>query len=486
MPSHDNASQKIHDRLGHRVIDSDGHWREFEPIALDYLQQLAGPRVAKRWLTEAHSFGASAYSKMSWHEKLAKRHGQPSWWGMPVKQTIDVATSFLPELLHQRLPEMGLDFCVLYPTSVQLRAPYLSDDELRLAGTRAFNTYAAETWKDYADRCTPVGVIPMNTPQEAVAELEYCKKIGIKAVVLASLIRRNIPALEGKGVSRRYSVYLDVLGIDSPFDYDPVWQKCLELGYAPSFHSASSLTGLRNSPSNFVYNHIGHFAEANHAVAKAIFLGGVTRRFPGLRFVFLEGGAAWACTLFADLLGHWDKRNIGVITDNDPARYDLPQLAQYLKQYGGGKYLGRLEEFQKMLGATETLRPDELDEFKAVQIASKKDICELYAKKFYFGCEADDPTTNYAFQARANPFNVKLGALLSSDISHWDVPDMTAVLKEAWEHVEDRGMSEEDFYSFTFGNAVDAWTATNPDFFRNTQVEKETAEHLRCRKSSDV
>jgi hypothetical protein len=32
------------------------------------------------------------------------------------------------------------------------------------------------------------------------------------------------------------------------------------------------------SPVNFVNNHIGHFAAAGHAIAKAIFLGGVARR----------------------------------------------------------------------------------------------------------------------------------------------------------------------------------------------------------------
>jgi predicted TIM-barrel fold metal-dependent hydrolase len=485
MSSH-RSSREIHESLGHKVIDSDGHWREFEPIALDFLAQEAGAKVADRWAQQARLFGEGTYSKATWNEKLDKRLGQPSWWGMPVKRTVDVATSFLPKLLHERMPEMGLDFCVLYPSGSQLLAPYLSDEELRVAGSRAFNAYVADAWKDYSDRCAPVGVIPMHTPAEAVAELEHCKELGLKAVVLASLIRRDIPALQGKGISRRYTVYSDVLGIDSPYDYDPVWAKCLELGYSPSFHTASSLIGLRNSPSSFVYNHIGHFAEANHAVAKAIFLGGVTRRFPGLRFVFLEGGAAWGCALFADLLGHWDKRNGKVIGDLDPAKYDVAQLADYLNRYGGAKYVSRLEDFKKSLFAAQTQRPQELDDFRAAKIGSKQDIHDLYVKKFYFGCEADDPTTNYAFQAAVNPFNAKLGAMLSSDISHWDVPDMTEVLEEAWEHVEDRGMSEEDFYAFTFGNAVDAWTATNPDFFRGTAVEKEAYEHQERRKSAKI
>jgi hypothetical protein len=32
-------------------------------------------------------------------------------------------------------------------------------------------------------------------------------------------------------------------------------------------------------------------------------------------------------------------------------------------------------------------------------------------------------------------------------------------------------MSEEDFYAFTFGNAVKLWTSLNPDFFKGTLVE---------------
>src|SRR5205814_1018039 len=79
-------------------------------------------------------------------------------------------------------------------------------------------------------------------------------------------------------------------------------------GIAPTFHSSASGQGLRNSPSNFVYNHIGHFAAAGHAVSKAIFLGGVTRRFPELRFAFLEGGVGWAAQLFGDLIEHWERR----------------------------------------------------------------------------------------------------------------------------------------------------------------------------------
>ncbi len=57
-------------------------------------------------------------------------------------------------------------------------------------------------------------------------------------------------------------MWYDVLGLDSEYGYDPLWAKCVELGIAPTFHSASSNQGLRLSPTNFTYNHTGHFAAA--------------------------------------------------------------------------------------------------------------------------------------------------------------------------------------------------------------------------------
>jgi hypothetical protein len=100
-----------------------------------------------------------------------------------------------------------------------------------------------------------------------------------------------------------------------------------------------------------------------------------------------------------------------------------------------------------------------------------------FVPNFFFGCESDDPTVTYAF-AKANPFGAKLGAVLSSDISHFDVPDMTEVLEEAWELVEDKGLSEEDFHAFSFGNAVRLWASLNRDFFKGTVVEREARQYL--------
>ncbi|MGO9268042.1 MAG: amidohydrolase family protein [Candidatus Binataceae bacterium] len=472
-------SQQIHERLGHPVIDSDGHWREFEPIALDYLKETAGAKAVERWTSRLRALGEGDFARMTREQRLERRASQPAWWGMPVKNTLDMATSFIPRLMHNRLESMGLDFAVLYPTHCQLFAPYIGDEELRKAGCHAFNQYAADTWAEYSDRLTPIGAIPMHTPEEAIGELEHCKAIGLKAVALGSLIRRSIPEAERQGVSRRYACWLDVLGIDSIYDYDPVWRKCEELGYPVTFHSAASNFGLRNSISNFVYNHIGHFGEAGDAVCKALVIGGVTRRFPRLRFAFLEGGVAWGCSLLAALVGHWEKRNGQAIKDLDPAAVDRARLMELFKQYGDDKMTSRFAEFDQMMlkGGMGRTAPDEIDDFAAAKIVRKTDIRDLFVPKFFFGCESDDPTVTYAF-AKANPFGAKLGAVLSSDISHFDVPDMTEVLEEAWELVEEKGLSEEDFHAFSFGNGVKLWASLNPDFFKGTVVEREARQFL--------
>jgi hypothetical protein len=62
--------------------------------------------------------------------------------------------------------------------------------------------------------------------------------------------------------------------------------------------------------------------------------------------------------------------------------------------------------------------------------------------------------------------------MMGSDISHWDVPDMTEVLEEAWEMVDHGWIDEHAFTKFTFTNPVRFYTGTNPAFFKGTVVEE--------------
>jgi hypothetical protein len=79
-----------------------------------------------------------------------------------------------------------------------------------------------------------------------------------------------------------------------------------------------------------------------------------------------------------------------------------------------------------------------------------------------------------------NPFGAKINAIFSSDIGHFDVPNMRMVLPEAYELVEHGFITKDDFRDFTFGNAVRLWGGVNPRFFEGTKVAKEAAAELRA------
>ena len=477
--NHSPNPAKIRARLNHPVIDADGHWLEFGPGVADYLKRVGGERVA----TAFRAFGDRITHILSLtpQDRHARRRAQEAWWAFPTRNTIDRATSMLPKLLHERLPALGIDFAVLYPTA-GLGVPFIPNDELRRATCRAFNQFMAEQFGAYSDRMTPAAVIPMHTPAEAIEELEHAVgTLKLKVVLMASMLRRPIVALADKAPEAvRYANWYDMLGIDSDYDYDPVWAKCVELGVSPTFHSGSRGVGLRNSPSNFTYNHIGHFAAASEAVCKAIFMGGVTRRFPTLKFAFLEGGVGWACGLYSDLIGHWKKRNARALEDVDPRKLDRTKLAELFQRYGGEGAVEMLRQARELSDIATVMAeaPAALDDYQACGIERAEDIRALFVKNFYFGCEADDPLNAWAFNDRVNPFGAKLNTLFGSDIGHFDVPDMNEVLAEAYELVEDGLITDADFRDFVFANPVRFWGDSNPDFYKGTVVEREARDLL--------
>src|SRR6266849_6289616 len=79
------------------------------------------------------------------------------------------------------------------------------------------------------------------------------------------------------------------------------------------------------------------------------------------------------------------------------------------------------------------------------EISHKEDFRDLYVSRYYFGCEADDPINAWAFNRKANPMGARLNAFFSSDIGHFDVPDMTEVVPEAYELVEHGLLDDDDF-----------------------------------------
>jgi hypothetical protein len=121
---------------------------------------------------------------------------------------------------------------------------------------------------------------------------------------------------------------------------------------------------------------------------------------------------------------------------------------------------------------------DCIDDWAATGIENKKDLHDQFVPRFFFGCEADDLTIAHAFNSSSMHGGARLQALFSSDVAHWDVPDMTETLAESYELVEKELITENDFREFTFTNMIKLHTALNKDFFKGTAIESEVKKVL--------
>ncbi len=473
----ESRSADIRAKLGHPIIDSDGHIIEILPVLLDFVKQVGGADMVKRF--EDFGNARRAYEK-NLDELRDTRETVSTWWLTPTHNTLDRATASLPRLLVERLDELGIDFAILFPTT-GLAFPGLQDDEFRQVACRALNLYVKEIYGPYADRLTPAATVPMHTPDEAIQELEYAsRELGLKASMIASYVRRPIPAVRRQFPDLPYphGTWVDGFGADSEYNYDPFWAKCIELGMPPACHSAGFGFTTNAASTFFMQNHLGHFAAAATVLCKSLFFGGVTRRFPDLRLAFLECGVGWAADLFAGTVERWEKRNKDVLKLVDPAKMDVDGLMELYARYGDALVEEKLQDIRAALPTT-TLgldkQPAHHDDFALAGIEQKTDLRDRFVPNFFFGCEADDRMNAVAFNEKLNPMGARFGAMLSSDIGHWDVMDMREVVEEAYELVEKELMTDANFRDFTFGNPVRFFAGMNPDFFKGTAVESEVA-----------
>ncbi len=453
----------IRAKLSHPVVDADGHMIETTFAVLDFVKQVGGSKIAQR------------YEKALRHDDTGSSR-RAVWVGNSGPASIDRATAMLPKLLRARLDEAGIDFAVVYGT-LALSVLRIDDNELRPVVYRAMNTMYADMFTGLSDRLTPVALIPMHTPEEAVAELDFAiKALGLKAIVMNTMIERPAPQVVKEAPHlAQYSMVPESPAIDTGDTYDPVWAKCVELGVAPSCHNSFRGRGsTHGSPTNYVFNSLGSFAQGSEYFCRALFFGGVPKRFPTLKFAFLEGGAGWAAQLYNSLFEYWEKRNLEALRENlDPTKLDVDLLVDMFEKYGND-YLtpDRIrEDPHQPISSQLFVPPEEVNDFAATGISKPEDIRDIFNTNFYFGSEADDRMTAVAFDTKLNHYGARLNAILGSDIGHWDVPDMTKVMVEAYEMVEHGFITEDDFHDLTFGNVVEMHTGMNPDFFKGTVVE---------------
>src|SRR5579875_408109 len=194
MSAHASPAE-IRSRLNHPIIDADGHWIEYTPVFAERMRRVAGDKSADGFLAAQRRIPDAL--SLSIAERARRGIAMEGYWGRQSTNTRDRATAMLPRMLYDRLDELGIDFAVIYPTA-GLSIPRIDDDETRRAVIRAFNIVTADYFRDLSDRLTPAAVIPMHTPEEAIAELEFVtKELGAKVGMFGSSIKRPLPAAKG-------------------------------------------------------------------------------------------------------------------------------------------------------------------------------------------------------------------------------------------------------------------------------------------------
>jgi len=210
-------------------------------------------------------------------DKGGKRHeeGRPGGWDPQARLADQDLDHIRAEILY---PGMGLG---LFGTP---------DSEYQLACFRAYNDWLAEFCAVNPDRLAGAGVLAVKGHVEAIAqEARRSAAKGLRSVMMAA----EVP-------ERPYS---------SP-QWDPLWETLQDLGVPVAIHMGTSsgaqvadrLKSFGIYGKHVVDNKIG---KGIRLVGELIF-GAIPQRFPGLRFVIVEGGIGWIASLLR-FMDHWWK-----------------------------------------------------------------------------------------------------------------------------------------------------------------------------------
>lgn len=251
-----------------RIIDGDGH--VMEDIA-SILKHMPDEYVGRSF---SDIRGKSPFPPID-HLHSANRHFTPKGAFANVGR----------EGWEQFLDEVGIGFSVLY-TSAGLAFGKIVSRDWAIELARAYNNWIHDTYLSKSKRFQAMGLIPLQDPVEAVAELRrIVRDLGMCGAMLPST-GANMPHL---GSER----------------YWPIYGEAERLGCAIGVHGGAHEGLLMDDLSPYApVNALGHPMGQMISFAGIIF-NGIFDKFPGVRIGFLEAGSAWLLTCMERFTGSW-------------------------------------------------------------------------------------------------------------------------------------------------------------------------------------
>jgi predicted TIM-barrel fold metal-dependent hydrolase len=261
-------------------------------------------RIASQWRDQAPKIvsledGGAAWL---WGKNAPRRLGMDVWAGREIKNEKEIETvqwekvhpaTYEPHARLKAMDDDDIQAAVLYPNFARaFVGMWLTDitgenkkleSEFNVACIQAYNDFIAEFSSTNAKRLIPIGMIPMESIETAVAEMKRMAKKGIRGGL--------IPPDPGQG---RFW--------NDP-QFEPIWKTAADLDISVNLH-VGALPGVKLPTTMIDPTQKGinpGTAEATSTLQRyctaipvtTILWSGVFDRYPNLKFVAVETDVGW-------------------------------------------------------------------------------------------------------------------------------------------------------------------------------------------------
>jgi predicted TIM-barrel fold metal-dependent hydrolase len=249
------------------VIDSDAHVIENDHT-WSYLPESARHHAPMVLQQVAGSFAQTNRGNVARNWWMFETHIQPADRNVNTEE-MDAESREMTKVKKRlaHMDELKIDMQILYPTIFLI--PCARDAAAEHALYHAYNCWLGDIWRQSSGRLRWAGMVPLNSMHRLREEMEFCKANGAVSVFVRPF-------------------ECERLAFDSYFD--PLYSAAQELGLAITFHAGNG-------------SYIHHDLMEPHNFAKfklsmvACFHGllefEMKKRYPGLRWGFIEASASW-------------------------------------------------------------------------------------------------------------------------------------------------------------------------------------------------